>query len=89
MGAGRGSVVSSLAGPQGKLRTVTDPGLFKECAHVGLYRALGHLELLCDFAVAQPQPDKLDEGALIEGATIVGGAKLVEFLSDGTPCISY
>ena len=32
---------------------------------------------------------KLDEGALIEGATIVGGAKLVEFLSDGTPCISY
>lgn len=32
---------------------------------------------------------KLDEAALIEGATIVGGAKLVEFLSDGTPCISY
>ena len=32
---------------------------------------------------------KLDESALIEGATIVGGAKLVEFLSDGTPCISY
>jgi len=32
---------------------------------------------------------KLDEGALVEGATIVGGAKLVEFLADGTPCISY
>ena len=32
---------------------------------------------------------KLDEAALIAGATIVGGAKLVEFLSDGTPCISY
>ena len=32
---------------------------------------------------------KLDEGALVAGATIVGGAKLVEFLSDGTPCISY
>ena len=32
---------------------------------------------------------KLDETALIPGATIVGGAKLVEFLSDGTPCISY
>jgi predicted peroxiredoxin len=32
---------------------------------------------------------KLDEAALIPGATIVGGAKLVEFLSDGTPCISY
>ncbi|MBX9630708.1 MAG: DsrE family protein [Burkholderiales bacterium] len=32
---------------------------------------------------------KLDEGGLIAGATIVGGAKLVEFLSDGTPCLSY
>jgi predicted peroxiredoxin len=32
---------------------------------------------------------KLDEGNLVAGATIVGGAKLVEFLSDGTPCISY
>ena len=32
---------------------------------------------------------KLDEGALVAGATIVGGAKLVEFLSDGTPCLSY
>lgn len=26
---------------------------------------------------------------LIDGATIVGGAKLVEFLSDGTPSVSY
>lgn len=32
---------------------------------------------------------KLDEGALIDGATIVGGAKLVEFLSQGAPCVSY
>ena len=31
----------------------------------------------------------LDETTLIKGATIVGGAKLVEFLSDGTPCVSY
>ena len=31
----------------------------------------------------------LDEKALIEGATIVGGAKLVEFLGEGAPCISY
>lgn len=31
----------------------------------------------------------LDEGSLIKGAKIVGGAKLVEFLSDGTPCVSY
>lgn len=31
----------------------------------------------------------LDENSLVAGATIVGGAKLVEFLSDGTPCMSY
>lgn len=32
---------------------------------------------------------KLDEKALIDGATIVGGAKLVEFLAAGAPCITY
>jgi uncharacterized protein len=32
---------------------------------------------------------KLDEGNLVAGATIVGGAKLVEFLADGTPSVSY
>lgn len=31
----------------------------------------------------------LDEGQLIPGAKIVGGAKLVEWLSDGSPCVSY
>ncbi|MDR7302903.1 DsrE family protein [Haloactinomyces albus] len=31
----------------------------------------------------------LDENALVKGAKIVGGAKLVEFLADGTPSVSY
>ena len=31
----------------------------------------------------------LDEGKLVAGATIVGGAKLVEFLCDGSPCVSF
>lgn len=31
----------------------------------------------------------LDEDTVIDGATIVGGAKLVEFLADGSPCVSY
>lgn len=31
----------------------------------------------------------LDEGKLVPGAKIVGGAKLVEFLSDGVPSVSY
>src|SRR5512133_1084305 len=31
----------------------------------------------------------LDEKALVEGATIVGGAKVVEFLAAGAACISY
>jgi predicted peroxiredoxin len=32
---------------------------------------------------------KLDENGLVAGASIVGGAKLVEFLSDGSPSISF
>lgn len=31
----------------------------------------------------------LDENNLTAGATLVGGAKLVEFLGDGAPCITY
>jgi uncharacterized protein len=31
----------------------------------------------------------LNDSNLVAGATIVGGAKLVEFLSDGSPCVSY
>jgi len=31
----------------------------------------------------------LDESKLVPGARIVGGAKLVEFLADGTPCVTY
>ena len=31
----------------------------------------------------------LDENNLVDGAVIVGGAKLVEFLSDGTPSVTY
>ena len=31
----------------------------------------------------------LDESILVAGAIMVGGAKLVEFLSDGSPCITY
>jgi predicted peroxiredoxin len=32
---------------------------------------------------------KLDENNLVAGAVIVGGAKLVEFLAGGAPCVSY
>lgn len=31
----------------------------------------------------------LDEQNLVPGAVIVGGAKLVEFMSDGAPSVSY
>jgi uncharacterized protein len=31
----------------------------------------------------------LDESKLVPGAAIVGGAKLVEFLGDGVPCVGY
>ncbi|MBU6402440.1 MAG: DsrE family protein [Verrucomicrobia bacterium] len=32
---------------------------------------------------------QLDENNLVASAMIVGGAKLVEFLADGAPCVSY
>ncbi len=32
---------------------------------------------------------QLDENHLVAGAVIVGGAKLVEFLAGGAPCVSY
>ena len=32
---------------------------------------------------------KLDENNLVPGAVIVGGAKLVEFMADGAPSLSY
>jgi predicted peroxiredoxin len=32
---------------------------------------------------------KLDEANLVSGAAVVGGAKLVEFMSDGAPSVSY
>ena len=32
---------------------------------------------------------KLDENALVDGAVMVGGAKLVEFMGDRCPSISY
>lgn len=31
----------------------------------------------------------LDEDSLVAGAKVVGGAKLVEFLQGGSPCVSY
>ena len=31
----------------------------------------------------------IEEGRLIQGAALAGGAALVEFLSDGTPSVSY
>lgn len=31
----------------------------------------------------------IDTDELIDGATVVGGAKLVEFLADGTPSVTY
>lgn len=55
-------------------------------------------ELMADFAefggtiyVCSPCFKKrgLDENGLVDGASIVGGAKAVEFLTSGASCISY
>ncbi|MBI1839916.1 MAG: DsrE family protein [Verrucomicrobia bacterium] len=55
-------------------------------------------ELLANFAAAGGKiyvcspcfkKRKLDENNLVPGAMIVGGAKLVEFLVAGSPCVSF
>ena len=55
-------------------------------------------ELMANFAAAGGQiyvcspcfkKRALDEANLVEGAVIVGGGKLVEFMSEGAPSISY
>jgi uncharacterized protein len=55
-------------------------------------------ELMADFAefggtiyVCSPCFKKrgLDENSLVDGASIVGGAKAVEFLTTGASCLSY
>ena len=64
--------------------------------HENGFAALG--DLMANFAkaggkiyVCSPCFKKraLDENNLIPGAVIVGGAKLVEFMSEGAPSISY
>lgn len=32
---------------------------------------------------------RLEDAELVAGTTVVGGAMLVEFLSDGSPCVGY
>ena len=69
---------------------------YADGVHEGGFAALA--ELMANFAkaggkiyVCSPCFKKraLDENNLIAGAVIVGGAKLVEFMSDGAPSISY
>ena len=41
------------------------------------------------FAPLRELIENFDEGKLIAGAAVVGGAKLVEFMSDNCPSVSY
>ena len=69
---------------------------YADGVHEDGFAALG--DLMASFAkaggkiyVCSPcfKKRSLDENNLIAGAVIVGGAKLVEFMSDGAPSISY
>ena len=53
---------------------------------MGIFAAAGGMVYVC--APCFKKRD-LDENNLVDGAIMVGGAKLVEFLSDGTPCVTY
>ena len=82
--------------PQHRGRPARPEGLRRRHPRGGLRAAAS--ELMANFAkaggkiyVCSPcfKKRKLDENNLVAGAAIVGGAKLVEFLSDGSPCVSY
>ena len=72
--------------------------MWMECLSDRAYRSREHLaedvvrvlrEELYALLAAGATMVQLDENNLVAGATIVGGAKLVEFTSDGVPIVSY
>jgi hypothetical protein len=78
------------------LEKFSSGGQVLDCEHItnfpgfpqgvaGFAKAGGSI-LVCSPCFKKRKPD---ESSLVTGATIAGGAKRVEFLSDRSPCVSY
>lgn len=71
---------------QGYAEDIKEEGFDPAKALMDKYVAAGGKIFVCSPCFKKR---KLDETKLIKGATIVGGAKLVEFLGDNSPSICY
>lgn len=71
---------------KGNADDVAEPGFAPLRELMANFAAAGGVIYVCSPCFKRRN---LDENNLIAGAKIVGGAKLVEFLAGGSPCISY
>ncbi len=71
---------------KGNADDVAEPGFAPLRELMANFAAAGGVIYVCSPCFKRRN---LDENNLIAGAKIVGGAKLVEFLAGGSPCVSY
>lgn len=71
---------------QGAVDTIHEDGFAKLADLIASFAREGGTIYVCSPCFKKR---KLDETRLVPGAVVVGGAKLVEFMDQGTPSISY
>lgn len=71
---------------QGAADEIAEPGFSPLRELMANFASAGGTILVCAPCFKRRS---LDETRLVAGAKIVGGAKLVEFLAGGAPCVSY
>ncbi len=71
---------------QGYAEQIREPGFAPLAELMSSFIDAGGLVYVCSPCFKKRG---LSEDRLLAGVTIVGGAKLVEFLADGTPCVSF
>jgi predicted peroxiredoxin len=75
------------AAVKGEMEQIDEGAPFAPLAElVGKFTKAGGRILVCAPCLKKRG---IEEGQLVEGAAPAGGAALVEFLSDGTPCVTY
>lgn len=72
--------------PRGGADTIREEGFAPLAELMSNFAAAGGTIYVCSPCFKRR---KLDEKNLVPGAVLVGGAKLVEFLSENAPCVSY
>ncbi|MHB1033768.1 MAG: DsrE family protein [Pirellulales bacterium] len=73
-------------GQRGYAEGIHEPGFSPLAGELAAFIAGGGKVYLCKTCVLARG---MDEGNLIAGVAVVGSATFVEFLSGGTPCVSF